>query len=124
MAAANKVEFAELPLTRHRPFDDRLLRIIVDAGLTPVILADSTGEHGLAERTKEYGRRFPLCGGLEIRPILQGTRAIDEMVDRFFATAVDGGVFPRLIDRYGELIEVPWKTFEYFTRSFRKANAM
>lgn len=122
MAAANGVEFAELPLTRHRPFDERLLEIVVDSGLKPILLADAVGEFSLAGRRKEYGEQFPILGGMEVRVVLEGERAIDAMIDRLFTIAADSGVFPCLLDRYGEFLEIPLTRFKYFTQAFRKAN--
>jgi len=124
MAASNGIELAEVPLTRHRAFDDEILRMIVDAGLTPILLADAVGDFGLTERRREYGKQFPIWGGMEVRVLLQGPRAIDEMIDNVFSEAARGGVFPRLIDRYGELIEIPFMNFQYYVQAFGKANGM
>ena len=124
MAAHSGVQFAELPHTRHRAFEEQILRIVSDAGLTPIIPADAEGEFGLAKRKAYYGNDLPIRGGLEVRPLTKGRDAIDRMIETFFAEADKGGVFPTLIDRYGGMLEVPLDNYTHYTRAYRKANGM
>jgi len=124
MAANNGVRFAELPHTRHRTFEERILRIVSDAGLMPILPADAEGEFGLAQRKADYGNELPIRGGLEVRPLTKGCDAIDRMIETFFTEADKGGVFPTLIDRYGEMLEVSLDCYTHYTRAYRKANGM
>ena len=98
--------------------------MIVDSGLTPIVSADGVGDFSLVERRKEFGTKFPLWGGIGVRQIIEGERAIDQMVGQLFSAASEGGVFPTIIDRYGELIEIPLKNLEYLVHAFKKANGM
>jgi hypothetical protein len=56
--------------------------------------------------------------------LIEGERAIDEMVERVFTDAAGGGYLPTMMDRYGTFLEVPLKNYEYYVRAFRKANGM
>jgi len=124
LLAANGIELVQPHLTRHRAFDEQIVQMVVDAGLTPMLLADAVGEFSVAERRKQYGGRYPIRGGMDGSMLIEGERAIDEMVDRVFTDAVGGGYFPTMMDRYGTFLEVPLKNYEYYVRAFRKANGM
>ena len=124
LVAESGIDLVEMPHTRHREFETRVLRMVVDARLTPILTADGDGDFTVEARRREYGRQFPIWGGMDMRALLQGAKAIDEMIDRTFALAAEGGFFPTLCDRYGELIEVSLRNFEYYTEAFRRANGM
>ena len=124
MVAASGIEMVEVPLTRHRAFDEHMVQLVVDVGLTPILLADSEGDFSVTERRKEFRKSFRIRGGMEVRVLLQGERAIDAMIARAFSEAANGGYFPTLCDKYGELLEVPFQIYEYYTQAFRKANGM
>ncbi|MBN1556483.1 MAG: hypothetical protein JXA11_17210 [Phycisphaerae bacterium] len=118
-ASQNGVKYALAPLSRHRGFDDRMRSLIVEAGLTPILRADATGEFSLVERRREFGCEFPLIGGIEVRQMLQGPAAIDAMLATVAEVASQGGLFPLIVDRYGEVLEVPLKYFEYYAQAFK-----
>lgn len=124
MVAAAGIELVELPHTRNRQLEARLVELVLDAGLTPILQADWDGEFDVGHRRSEYGNRFPVRGGMDARVLLAGEDAIDAMIDRVFTLAVDGGYFPALCNRYGELLEIPLASFEHYARAFRQANGM
>lgn len=89
-----------------------------------MLLVDSDGEFTVEGRRKQYGKDFPLWGGMDLRDLLSGERGIDEMIDRVFSDAEEGGYFPFLNDMYGSGYEVTFEMFEYFAKAFRKANGI
>jgi len=124
MARANGIGFVELPDVRHLVCEGKLIRLATDAGLTPILQADGEGDFTVAGRRKQYGKQFPIWGGMDLREFTGGKSAIDEMVARVFSEASEGGYLPFVQDRFGSGYDVPFEFFRYFTEVFRRANGM
>jgi len=118
------IQWVQVPLTRNRMFDDRIVQMVIEAGLTPILPADAEGEFGVTERRRQYGGKFPLWGGMDADILCRGKPAIDRMIENVFAEAPAGGYFPTLCDRYGKFLEVPFENYRYYTQVYRKANGM
>ena len=124
MAAEAGIELVKVHLTRNRPFDEMIVRMVVDAGMTPILPADAEGPFTVSERRRQYGGKYPIIGGMDMRVLSRGRKAIDDMIDCVFTDAVEGGYMPLMCDRFGNYLEVSLDNYLYYTQAFRGANGM
>lgn len=121
MARDNGIEFVELPDVRQLACEERFVRLAQEAGLTPILQADGEGDFTVAGRRRQYGKQFPIWGGMDLQELTKSKIDIDSMIDRACTEAAEGGYLPFVQDRFGSGFDVPFDNFSYFADEFKKA---